>query len=240
MRTVRALLRGLENRLSTARLGPAFPSGRSRSRRWRLVIRSIESSIFFMEREPCRRRRPALSCLECRRRKIRCNRNDPCANCTSAKARFIYKVYSNEVARQHPQQGSSLSSTLNLSAYAPSPLAQAQQINTNGPITDDYYHPSELQTDVAVSAGQNDTPATPGCDNNQPPNHAQDAGPDLRDLLQRLQKLENSSASAPVHGLSETNWHILKRQCGLQDSQVALNKTRILGWSHWMGTATEV
>ena len=41
---------------------------------------------------PRKRRRPALSCVECRRRKIKCDRNDPCSQCTQAKvASCTYK-----------------------------------------------------------------------------------------------------------------------------------------------------
>ncbi|KAG7113620.1 Multidrug resistance regulator 1 like protein [Verticillium longisporum] len=32
-----------------------------------------------------RRRRPALACRQCRRRKIRCDQNIPCNNCTKSK-----------------------------------------------------------------------------------------------------------------------------------------------------------
>lgn len=35
--------------------------------------------------EPRRRNRPALSCIQCRTRKIRCDRNEPCASCTKSK-----------------------------------------------------------------------------------------------------------------------------------------------------------
>lgn len=34
---------------------------------------------------PRKRRRPALSCVQCRRRKIKCDRNDPCTQCTQSK-----------------------------------------------------------------------------------------------------------------------------------------------------------
>lgn len=33
-----------------------------------------------------RRRRPAHSCIECRRRKVRCDRNKPCGQCVAHKA----------------------------------------------------------------------------------------------------------------------------------------------------------
>ena len=46
-----------------------------------------------MERQPQRRRRPALSCIECRRRKIRCDRTEPCKNCTSSKIICAYKAW---------------------------------------------------------------------------------------------------------------------------------------------------
>ncbi|EEU36577.1 uncharacterized protein NECHADRAFT_14180, partial [Fusarium vanettenii 77-13-4] len=61
----------------------------------------------------------------------------------------------------------------------------------------------------------------------------------IHDLLRRVQILEDSSTSNPLRGLSETGRTILARQAGLQNSQVILNKTRILRWSHWMGTAPE-
>ena len=213
-----------------------------------------------MEREPRRRRRPALSCLECRRRKIKCDRNDPCAHCVSAKTQCTYKVYSNEPAiRQQPQQGSSRGeSTSTPSAYASSPVAQArQQISTNRPVIEYGNHPSGTRVAAAAAAaaaagggggGQNDTPNTLGRNDNdnnnniRPTNRVQGAGPDLRDLLQRVQKLEQSSASSPIQGLSETGTggNILALQSGLQDAQITLNKTRILRWSHWMGAAQEV
>ncbi|GFF47084.1 6-hydroxynicotinate 3-monooxygenase [Aspergillus udagawae] len=36
--------------------------------------------------EPRRRRRPALSCVECRRRKVKCDRNSPCGQCRAHKS----------------------------------------------------------------------------------------------------------------------------------------------------------
>lgn len=34
---------------------------------------------------PKKRRRPALACLQCRRRKVRCDQNKPCNNCTKSR-----------------------------------------------------------------------------------------------------------------------------------------------------------
>ena len=184
-----------------------------------------------MKRQPRRRRRPALSCLECQRRKIKCDRNDPCARCITVRTKCTYKVYSNDepVIRQQAQHGTSWGSTASPSAHAPSPLVQAHQISTNGSITDSGIHPPGPRVTAATAAaGQNHIPNT------------QDAEPDLRDLLQRIQKLEESSSSSPTRDLSQNGRDLLARQSGLKDSQVILNKTRILRWTHWLGTAEEV
>lgn len=51
-----------------------------------------------------KRRRPALSCVECRRRKIKCDRLDPCNHCRQSKG--IVCVYKDV----HPATGNKLSS----------------------------------------------------------------------------------------------------------------------------------
>lgn len=45
-----------------------------------------------MENERQRRRRPALSCVECRRRKVRCDRAVPCKHCIAAKIPCNYNA----------------------------------------------------------------------------------------------------------------------------------------------------
>jgi hypothetical protein len=195
------------------------------------VIWPAKFNTIFMERQLRRRRRPALSCFECRRRKIKCDRNDPCAHCVSTRTQCNYKVCSNEpVIQQQPQQASSWNSTSRPLAYATSLLDQPQYISTNRPITEHDNHPSTPR--VVAAAGLNDTP------NNFGRNH--NAEPDFQHLLQRIQMLEESSASGPTPGLAESCRDILARQCGLQDSQIFLNKTRIIKWSHWLGTGQEV
>ncbi|KAF2475088.1 uncharacterized protein BDR25DRAFT_253900 [Lindgomyces ingoldianus] len=188
-----------------------------------------------MERQPRRRRRPALSCLECRRRKIKCDRNEPCAHCVSAKIQCTFKVYSDgPVIQQQPQQGSSWGSNLSPSPCAPSPSAPTR------PITEYSNHLYFPRVAVATdAAGQSDSPNTFGRNDIRSRDRALDTEPDLRDVLRRIQKLEESSASGPIRVLSENGRDILARQSGLQNSQIVLNKTRILRWSHWMGTAQE-
>jgi hypothetical protein len=85
---------------------------------------------------------------------------------------------------------------------------------------------------------QNDPPETISRSDNRP-QLASDEQPDIQDLLQRVKKLEGSAANNPLNALSETTQDILARQSGLRDSQTMLDKSRIVRWSHWMGTAPE-
>lgn len=191
-----------------------------------------------MERHTPRRRRPALSCLECRRRKIKCDRSNPCAHCVSAKSQCSYKVYRSELgagqqSRLRPRR--SPDSTLSPSAEAASPDAQTQPTRTASEYGS---HLSVPQ--VAASLRQGSNSIASRLNEKQLPSHSSDTEPDLRALLQRIQKLEESAASSPAHAFTETGREILERRSGLQDSEIILNKTRILGWSQWMGTTSEV
>ncbi|KAK4148412.1 hypothetical protein C8A00DRAFT_19752, partial [Chaetomidium leptoderma] len=49
-----------------------------------------------------RRRRPALSCRECRRRKVRCDHNSPCAHCIRHKTQCVYKPFRDHVPTTRP------------------------------------------------------------------------------------------------------------------------------------------
>lgn len=163
-----------------------------------------------MERQPRRRRRPALSCLECRRRKIKCDRNEPCTNCVTAKTQCIFEVLSNEAGpaiRLQTQPGHSRDSM-------PSPSPSS--INHN---------------DIPINIGSNDA---------RLPDRMQSEASDLRDLFLRVQKLEKSSTFNPMHANSVPGLNLLTGQTGLHDSEVILNKTRLLGWSHRMGWGGEV
>ncbi|KAI8622917.1 hypothetical protein F5Y19DRAFT_460577 [Xylariaceae sp. FL1651] len=55
------------------------------------------------------RRRPPRSCVECRRRKIKCDRNQPCSQCVLSKCRCLYDGGTrNTTSHNPPQPGLSL------------------------------------------------------------------------------------------------------------------------------------
>jgi hypothetical protein len=186
-----------------------------------------------MEQPPRKRRRPALSCIECRRRKIKCDRNDPCAHCVSLKTRCVHRAYHEPVTQQPPPQDIPVDMISGTSTTALSPLSPARgRIDPH--VSTQHDQPLGLSISVALPAQQANS------DESLHQGRPQEAEPDFQKLVQRVQRLEQVSVSSPLSGLAETGRDILERQAGLQDSQIVLNKTRILRWSHWMGTAQEV
>lgn len=198
------------------------------------TIRDCSLRTVLMERIPRRRRRPALSCIECRRRKIRCDRGQPCQHCVSAKLQCAYRFY------REPREHTTIAQQpLSPSTEGPSPVSLFPQRATPTRQVDD---PLSLQFTSAPAAEQlgSSRLSANGKNGENTPASSHDEEARIHDLLLRVQRLEDSSASNPLRSLSETGRTILARQSGLQNSQVILNKTRILRWSHWMGTAPEV
>ncbi|OHE99122.1 hypothetical protein CORC01_05615 [Colletotrichum orchidophilum] len=185
-----------------------------------------------MERQTRRRRRPALSCLECRRRKIKCDREEPCGHCTTSKLSCTYRIHRGDsVARTFVRQAVQPTQ----SAHMISPLSQAQTMvpaqehtnNTNlasepGMVHLNLYEQGvhdDVSEDVVVSE-----------------NLAQTAEPALRDLLHRVQRLEEASTDPTQPRRSEARQNTMSKNA---DSRVMLKKTRVWRWSDWMGEASE-
>ncbi|CAI7672477.1 unnamed protein product [Penicillium viridicatum] len=189
--------------------------------------------------QPRRRRRPARSCIECRRRKIRCDRNDPCTRCVSVHTRCTYKLYGDQPGSPlQSLEGTSRHSTLG--TLAPSPSSHVQPIREPLP-SRDHGQPLEPRT----TAG---TPTPAGTPHHglafsqiydEQPRRVQNSESAITDLLQRVQRLEQSSAQTPVHNLPETGREIFGRPSQPEDLQWIFAKTRVMRWSLWMATAKE-
>ncbi|KAK4227001.1 fungal-specific transcription factor domain-containing protein [Podospora fimiseda] len=83
--------------------------------------------------EPRRRNRPALSCIQCRTRKIRCDRNEPCASCLKSK---IVNCTYEEARRPKPRLWRLSPAPTSAAASHPSdssPIAEDQQRLGVGP-----------------------------------------------------------------------------------------------------------
>ncbi|RYO93406.1 hypothetical protein DL766_000796 [Monosporascus sp. MC13-8B] len=153
-----------------------------------------------MERQSRRRRRPALSCLECRRRKIKCNRNDPCAHCVSARSKCTYRIYDNEpVIQQRSDRGASQGSKAGLSIHVASSLGQADHTRADELITE--YGNNLSGSGVAEVPGRlDDTPNTLGRDDIQPSNLALDAELDFATILACFTEASGSSEGTSFEG----------------------------------------
>ncbi|KAH0420806.1 C6 zinc finger domain-containing protein [Colletotrichum camelliae] len=193
-----------------------------------------------MERHPRRRRRPALSCLECRRRKIKCDRNDPCTHCVSSKNQCTYKTYRNEPETQGstPQSdaGRALSNpALRRASPAIAGLAPPPGLGRSFQDLVDTASPQTTQADERRTRTSNAV----GPHTISPQNRTSEEEPDLQDLLRRLQRLERDSTGPNNLSSSGLARNVLSSHSGPQDSQVVLKKTRLWRWSDWMGEAEE-
>ncbi|EAW21219.1 C6 zinc finger domain protein [Aspergillus fischeri NRRL 181] len=182
-----------------------------------------------------RRRRPALSCRECRRRKIKCDHNNPCAQCLRHKTRCVYKTYTEDsddqsiaVTTQQHDSPPHTKSPRPSDSSAPRQLAQAGDLsNSNGSISVPRQGSSSITPGVTAPAA-----AVPHSDRN-------DLGATVSDLLHRIQKLEESSASGSRTGNSSLKEVHVRQSPGPQEWQAVLNKSRDWGRSRWMGAANE-
>jgi hypothetical protein len=187
-----------------------------------------------MEGQVIRRRRPAKSCVECRRRKIRCDRNDPCSHCVSGKSRCTYKAFRTESLNN---QRSSLYSLEPRSI----PVETSQQISEDRSQDDNLRSPVHLPSPHTIRANSGAAPTispTTGPRRDQRSDPANSAIGE--DLFQRLQTLEQFSIPDSDHGQPGTPRELVAHQVGLQASQLVLMKSRVMRWSHLIFMAKEV
>ncbi|KAG9253572.1 uncharacterized protein F5Z01DRAFT_147121 [Emericellopsis atlantica] len=177
-----------------------------------------------MERQRRRRRRPALSCIECRRRKIKCDRNDPCGHCIATNTQCTFKIFGDDLARDSGDLGSSTAQ------IEPAPSPRTLRVGVNAPAADQ-------QSDCLFVS-----PAAESPPHSRPSTHA--AGPESTTRRQGLGQQppgprSQASAGTALSSLSDTGQSILASQFGLEAGKILLNKTRTLRSSHWMGMAEE-
>lgn len=172
----------------------------------------------MLQQRTHRRRRPALSCLACRNRKIKCDRASTCANCVSTGVPCIYssqalsegrpedRQYSDSPTTRPAESGYTLSDVVITKEAGHTPTARQEQLRTKSPLPTT----TQLLRNVRGTVFENQRRAgTPGLD----PRNSIDF------------KL----------GWDLTGRAIVEHHLRLGDGQVLLNKTRLLKWSHWIG-----
>ncbi|CAI4220091.1 unnamed protein product [Parascedosporium putredinis] len=168
-----------------------------------------------------RRRRPAVSCTLCRRRKIRCNRESPCNNCLRSKNEFCtYESFASPGSSQRARTGPGVGAT---------PLRPAEP---RGPLEP----PSPVSLDDSSASCKSSTiQALPSRSlkdlttlNPILPPQA-DKGPEIAQLKHRIDQLEQS--------LSLTKRTRSRHSFGSADintSRSVMHKSRLFGRSHWV------
>lgn len=178
-----------------------------------------------------RRRRPARSCIECRRRKIKCDRSNPCGQCVAAHSHCGYKTYSSERAIQHSQATPSEPSGLRQEA-----TTQRQDLGGSSFASNDNRQ-ADQSSGTEPGATENGLRNVTGREGAQLPSQTD---PTLHDIVQRLQRLEQGQEAHSLRDVAETGRDILADQSRLLGSYVVLNKSKVVRWSFRMGTAKQV
>jgi hypothetical protein len=185
-----------------------------------------------------RRRRPAWSCLECRRRKIKCDQKNPCGQCAPKSLTCVFSPSAATAApvNQQWRTGTSLPT--------PSSTNHASLDRAGNTLGD--RSPRNLSNQFLMPASSPETfPILEVPQLRRRPSLTRPApgGPDtsrtIEFLVHRVQKLEQllseSSSKAPANlGSSSTT------ESAPQQIRGTLSKTRLFGQSHWMTSLEQV
>jgi hypothetical protein len=174
---------------------------------------------------PRKRRRPALSCEQCRRRKIKCDRSYPCGQCLQSKTASC--SYSPDAVRasrhvSHNTSNPTPSSSVGV-PNRPRGIPDLESGTTGYPSSDGISPDAVTQSEATLpsswtspSAGLNDEEA-----------------PDPKALLTRIKRVEQELASGCTsfaYGVFEG----YKSHTLAKELRGTVSKTRFFGPSHWM------
>lgn len=164
---------------------------------------------------PRKRRRPALSCAECRRRKIKCDRNIPCRQCTLSKS---------ATCTFSPERLSSVNIHGNKAEAVPSQSQVTSSAGIGVPPTSNLSFLLD-NSPQADHSGSNTSPSN---------SSASHPGPDqnvVQTLVDRVQKLEQALAATSLDGSAGCR---TKTPAKKDIDRSFWHKTRFYGQSHWM------
>lgn len=190
-----------------------------------------------MERQVRRRRRAAFSCIECRRRKVKCDKAEPCAHCVTMKTQCLYQTFGHSPiprSRSGVDRGRNSSSTPQVDTT----LSPARAAVGQG-----------LEEEEHTQHNDGRLPLTPNSGvqrNNSFHFGAREAsaGGSLEliteRLMKRIQALEGSLVTGtPVFAPELSTIRVLT-ESKAQKEQIPLNKTRVTRWSSMLSNAPEV
>ena len=189
-----------------------------------------------------------MSCIQCRRRKIKCDRSNPCAQCMLAKSQCSYRVPVNTpLTRGQTQKvGLIVLSSSPLTETASTPLHARSR--TIAPVTDNNEQFAEpdaatvrTENNPRTNSGRTKTNLRTNYENNTgQPNPKNAAKPDSHARLPNVQSLERAFGKAPILGEDHVTRNLLLSNSGLSNTQVGSDKIRNTKGNNWGGIAPEV
>lgn len=174
-----------------------------------------------------RRRRPARSCIECRRRKIKCNRQMPCNHCTATRKHCVFS----NVSTSRLIDTSSSQPNEPLITPPQADQVPAKPCGNVAPILENMRQDLPLEVNESSNNISHVSPVH---------------GDRINELERRLGKLENLlSCREPKDGvgipgapsLAESGY---ASNPVLQGAKPILNKSRLFGRTHWTNDVPEV
>lgn len=204
-----------------------------------------------------KRRRPAVSCVECRRRKIKCDRKIPCTQCLQSRRASC--AYKNGYPRTTSSNTAKASSTASPPHPQPQPQRSIDHLSPPGlivPLLQDVPGLESENSSKPSSSPPKSIPlyndshststATTLCSSSAgSPEELSDQN--VKDLLDRVRKLEETVSpgnleSAWTSFSEDRNPRFFGQSTRLPAPELrgSVSKTRLFGQSHWMSSFEHV
>lgn len=176
-----------------------------------------------------KRRRPPLACEQCRKRKIRCDRNSPCGHCIRARiSSCTYAIAHIPAARGKKSSAAPVSSSSKVTS-ANEPSEPHRNIKPTEPdqlqhrSKDSFLYPTTLPISLASTS--------PSASSNT---GSSSGSSSVEWLTARVHQLEEKLAK--VVNISEPQDAVAPKPVGTTEVPIkgVISKTRYLGQSHWM------
>lgn len=185
---------------------------------------------------PRKRRRPALSCVECRRRKIKCDRNHPCEHCKRNGSNCTFSDAGPSVGEQDVDSGARLPNFSMSNYSSPSRQDDAASLMHGLPTPSSSHDMGTIETEGIHSAVSSVR--------NAPSSDVDAAGQTIQSLKARIRLLEQTPPSSrlkyPVFEGGHLSPDLPPPVKGLRPLRANILKTRLLGPTHWISTFGQV
>jgi hypothetical protein len=188
---------------------------------------------FTVPRQPRKRRRPALSCNECRRRKVKCDQKVPCTPCTKSKTAVCKydpdatpkgKIYSpsfNTTSKILPKHARENVTVRNSNSQAIAPTAIGTLL------------PNIISQETIATSKHSSNNSTIG---EAPPGQSVQ---ELNDRIRQLEKMVTSMINTKNVQSSENDFDCPNNYI-VPQLKGSTHKSRFFTTSHWMNTKKEV